>query len=461
MTTMRLTRIADIWGPGGAADAEAAASRVRSPQLFVLFFRLVVALPNFLLKQPGLGATLGDLLRTTDIAAAFCLFAYALVRTGPYSRISPQEGLLLVFLFGSLLASAAFYSFIAMSPLYVGRMGLAELLYPLRHIFLFTPVLLALSLQVERRRLARLGLATFALSALFVVAMTLLYSSGGGWFEAKQSISLSFGGKRTLFMKRMGGIVGETGAYGFHSMFVWYGLIFFAFLSRLRTLGFVLLGLTPLWLALVFVPSQTRIIIPACLVFLLAAIFNPALMRLRTAILVTLAGVGVFAMLIGLQGLMTLRLPVGGVALVRLVDLVSGHDSADSLTSGRLSHWIEILQLWLQNPFFGYSYRSMNFLLEYPTENFFVHGLSEYGLILFSVFCLFLVRLWLGVGRTARSRPELAPAGAVLRAIMISSMVNWQVNDLNTYYQTFPMLLALIALFINLRWTRSTAERPD
>jgi|TARA_B100002003_G_scaffold205199_1_gene198509 hypothetical protein len=451
MTTLRLTQLAGIRGIDFAESVEDAATRVRSPQMFTLFFLLVLFTPHFLLKLPWLGETVGDMLRTTDIAAAFCLFAYALVRTGSTSRISRQEALLIVFLFGSLLASAAFYTYIFMNPGYVGRVGATELLYPLRHIFLFAPVLLALTLQTERQLLSRLGLATFVLSALFIVAMTALYSGGGGWFEAKQSISQSFGNVQTLYMKRMGGIVGETGAYGFHSMFVWYGLIFFAFLSRLTALGYLLLALTPVWLVFVFVPSQTRIIIPACLVFLLAAMFNPVLMRRRTAILVVLAGVAVLAALIGLQGILTMQIPIGGVALMRLVDLFSGASSADSLTSGRLDHWIEILHLWLQNPFFGYSYRSMNFLLEYPTENFFVHGLSEYGLILFSLFCLFLARLWIGVGRTVRSRPELTRAGAVLQAIMISAMVNWQVNDLNTYYQSFPMLLAMIALFMNLR----------
>ena len=45
------------------------------------------------------------------------------------------------FLFGSLLASAAFYTYIFMNPGYVGRVGATELLYPLRHIFLFAPVM--------------------------------------------------------------------------------------------------------------------------------------------------------------------------------------------------------------------------------------------------------------------------------------------------------------------------------
>ena len=423
--------------------------RACSPFVSGALFFLACGVPHFVISLPGGG----DMARSTDFVAAACLALYAFVRTSAASRITSQEFLLLFFLFGTTMVSVAFYMIAFFVPAWVARVGLEQMLYVLRHIFLFSPALLALALQTERRKMARWGLMIFALAAVFIIFMTVMYSRSR-WFQANQSITLSFGGLNMAYYKRMGGLVGESGAYGFHAMFVWYGLIFFAYLSRLNRLAVILLIATPVWLAFVYVPSQTRIILPACAVFLLAMSLQRPIMRPTTAAFVIAGFCAAFAAIIASSMMGGWNLPFGGAAFTRLSALASGGMDADGVTSGRLSHWAEIMPWVLQNPLFGYGYRSTRFLVMVATENVFIQGMMEYGLILFSVMCLWIIRLWISVGRTGRERPELAPAAATLRAIMLAAFVQWQFNDINTYYQTFPMLLAIIAMFTTLREER-------
>ncbi len=432
-----------------------ARTRVRSPALLYILFFTTLFLPQFFLSVPGLP----EIARTTDFAAGLCLALYA------YTRMrAPQAGrsetLLLFFLAGTVVVSVGALTMMTLSPELAMRLDLERTLYPVRHLFLFAPALFAMALQAPRRRLVALGLFTFACAAAFVVLMTVAYyASGRELFQGRQSIQYGRG-QGFVYFKRMGGVVGETGAYGFHATFVFYALTLFVFMRGLTRLGYLLLAMTPVWLLMVFASSQTRIVLPAGMIFLAAALLNRDLFRRRTALTLVVMAAALPALYLALLGMLDLPLPVDRVTLLRFEALLSGEASADALTSGRWQHWGGVLRLWLENPVLGYGYRNVSFILGHAVENFFLQGLSEYGLVVFAVLCAFLVRLWLGVRAASRLSPEMGRAGAVLQAMLLAAFVQWQVNDINTYYQTFPMLLALGVLFGAQAERAEPAARP-
>jgi hypothetical protein len=75
----------------------------------------------------------------------------------------------------------------------------------------------------------------------------------------------------------------------------------------------------------------------------------------------------------------------------------------------------------------------------------------DYGVFVFAIFLAFAIWLWRAVSTARLARigavEREARAGAVLRAILVASFIQWQVNDINTFFQAFPILLMVAVLF--------------
>ena len=123
------------------------------PALFAAVFVLVFLIPQFFASLPGLPG----IVRPTDLVGVFCLGLYAVLRLTVKSRLNPIELLLLLFLLWSFVVSAAGVGVISLLPRYSRNLGLEQALYPIRHLFIFGPALLAFALKPPRRTTANGG----------------------------------------------------------------------------------------------------------------------------------------------------------------------------------------------------------------------------------------------------------------------------------------------------------------
>ncbi|MEM6438921.1 MAG: O-antigen ligase family protein [Pseudomonadota bacterium] len=435
------------------------------PSLFVGMFLLIFFVPQFFAQFPGMP----EFLRPADIVGAACLAIYAVLRLTVKRNVNPAERLLLLFLLWSFVVSSAGLVLIGSMPEYARKMGVEQVLYPVRHLFIFGPGLLAFALKPPPRAFVRLGLFAFTAAAIFVIFMTLAYMAGSDAFNAHQSLRdggiVGAAPSSPLlgnYFKRMGGIVGESGAYAFHGLFVIAALTVFAFLGGMSRLGYVLIAATPLWALMVFATSQSRILLLTLGAFLLVLLLDRRVVTRSLALTVCLAvaaAVGAAALLVVV---LDLSVPINPLLALRFQALLEGRVSGVQLTSGRLEHWGNVVELLAYNPVLGYGYRNVGFMLDHGVENFFLQGLSEFGFIGFVFFLAFLFRIWRAMGREMIGSPARDQrAKAVMRAMLAAALVQWQVNDINTYWLTFPMMIALSILVISHTgsWT-SAAARP-
>jgi len=278
--------------------------------------------------------------------------------------------------------------------------------------------------------------------------MTYMYSLGVDWYNAHQGLTVNDLSQRFYF-RRMGGIPGESGAYAFHGMFMWAFFLFFVFLNRMNGLGYILFAMTPAWAFMIFATSQSRIVVLSTLTFIGVSLFDRALFLRRNGVLLSLfIGATFFGAFMAFQ-VFDADLPINRYVALRFEGIIAGNFEASKLSSGRTDNWLSVMNNWIYNPIFGYGYRNTAGLLGVPTENFFIQGLADYGLIVFVILCVFLFKLWMLLTFAAPGNvpASVGAAGGILRAFIVAAFVQWQVNDINTYWQTFPMMLAICVLF--------------
>lgn len=417
---------------------------IKSHFIFTIIFCLIFLIPQFIGSIPGLP----EFARMSDFSSAAALSLYIFIRSLVQIPFSRAEVWLIAFIFGSLVVSVGAVVVFSLLPKYSLKLDIEHALFPIRHLFLFSPALIAFIFVPNKFVFQKLGLTVAFVSVLFILFMSYMYSIGINKYDAHQGLSINEI-NRGFYFKRMGGIPGESGAYAFHAFFVWAFFLFFVFLNRMWFIGYFLLASTPAWSLLIFTTSQSRIIVLTTIAFLISTLFDRSLFKRRNGILIALF---IGSLLLGTFGaleIFDIEIPINRYVLMRFEGILAGNFEASQLSSGRVDNWIEVLGYWLYNPLLGYGYRNAGSLLDVPAENFFVQGLAEYGIIVFGILCVFLFKIWklLRAASPGNVPNSVAASGGILRAFMVAAFVQWQVNDINTYWQTFPMMLALCVLF--------------
>lgn len=427
-----------------SADAgfarDAARPRGASGVLLGLVLVLVLMVPSFFVSVPG-GP---EILRSTDLIGAICIGLYVMIRTRPH-RLAQVERLLLAFLFSSTalaLGAFAWYATDADNALILGN---RSLLYQLRLVLILAPALLACALALRPETFARLGLAFMAVAVLWICWMMFAYATGNRAYDAWQSLYLESGGRRFYF-KRLGGLIGETGHFSFHATLAFCLLMTFAFLRGLTRLGYALVLLFPVFFAVLYLLSQARIGLITGPAVLLTIVFSGVFFSRAQRVLVGLAA----ATLALAPVLLQWRIEAGSLFLLRFRALLEGDVTVNE---ARFRGWVSSLEYLAYNPILGHGHRNVAMLSGDGTENFFLAGWADFGLVIFAVLIAFLVAATRPLFATrltdlaAHSGADFARAVAVMRGTVIAAFLQWQVNDLITYFIGFPMLLFCIIYF--------------
>ena len=423
---------------------------VQRQDFMALFLFLTLFIPSFVVSIPGLP----DVARTSDFIGLFCVIAYA----WSGGRVQRGEALLLLHLGGMFVISYGALLALSGIPEFAGAIETTNMLYPIRNLFLYAPALLAFHLAVPRDMLARLGFRFTLLAVLFVLVMCGFYIAGSELFNAHQTLETAAKeGVWSRRIHRLGGIVGETGAFGFHAVLVFELMVFFAFLGGRMRLAYALLFLSLPYVVFVYAQCQTRVSLANGLLFFAILVYSRDVMGRFQATFLTLFGaiaIGVFLWQEFAQNaqLVSAYVTADNLLLSRFAGLFSGEGEGLD-TSGRLEHWTEIVKWIGVNPIFGYGSRTLAIVLGYAMENFFLQGLADWGAVVFGLFIAFLVwlRRSLHMGDIPADGRFVAErrAGAALKAILVASFLQWQVNDINTFFQAFPMLGVVTILYVN------------
>jgi hypothetical protein len=226
---------------------------------------------------------------------------------------------------------------VSVIPAFAAELDALAPLHTLRALFIFAPALLAFRMDVDTRLLASVGIWLMAGAVLFVAFMMAVYASGSDAFDAHQTLADQTAGRWMRF-HRLGGIVGETGAFGYHALLVFQLLIFFAFLNGWFSAGYALLILFVPYAIFAFAFSQTRISLGNAIIFLVAILASRALFARHTAAMVSLALTAGLVLVLS-------RLFAGGAGqllLLRFEGILAGRFEESVDTSGRIEHWLNI-----------------------------------------------------------------------------------------------------------------------
>ena len=308
----------------------------------------------------------------------------------------------------------------------------------LRYLFILTP-LATLSLFRLRRSMARdvatvVGFAT----SLGVVASIILFARGWTGFDAHQTYVAASGAR----LARLGGIVGESGAFGAYSYVGAVGLVVAG--SRVVRPAFVGIASVAV-LAVSYELSLTRITLALAAVHIVAVakIVLETEGRTRTVVVGAVALALVAAAVLTERNLVESLLDgsVGSNGIDRLASSASG--TGRTLTSGRSDNWASLLPEIVKSPLFGHGYRSSLHLEGANTENLFIAAGYDFGLVGGLLFLGLLLR----IGQRIWDR--CATLGTVeriaLRSMLLGLMIQWQVNDVASYHQAFPLAALLLA----------------
>ncbi len=419
------------------------ATRARGLGWLLLAAFATMAVPQVIFEVPGAP----ERLKSTDLLGFGCLLLYALIRTRQPLVGRRDEALLLAFIAWNMVA--AFVGFVIMSAL--GTATLGELILQfgrqIRFALIYAPALLAFTLPLDLRGFARIGTAAMALAVGMTLYVTFQYQRGDVDYFAHQTLIDETG----RFIRRLGGLPGETGAFSFNALVTYQLLVFFLALGGRRLAAQAALLAYPLFVGVVFYYAQARIgLAIGGLFFVLALGFS----RLFSGRALLLIGLGAAAAVM----LAVWRYDPGANTrmLLRLSGLWTG-EVAD-VTSGRLEHWGEALDLWLVNPIFGYGHGNSIFILGHSVENLVLQALADYGLVGAALLGLLLVRL----GGPLFSRSSaFGTANMLLAATAVTTLLQWQVNDINTFNQTFPVLALVVVMQRRLLRAERAAAGPE
>jgi O-antigen ligase len=403
---------------------------------------VVMAAPQIVFAVPGAP----EQLKSTDLLGFGCLLLYALIRARRPLVGRRDEALLLAFMAWNMVA--AFVGFLVMTATGIATLGelIVQFGRQIRFALIYAPALLAFVLPLDQRGFARIGTLAMLVAVAMTLYVTLQYRNGDADYFAHQSLIDETG----RYIKRLGGLTGETGAFSFNALVTYQLLAFFLALGGRRLMAQAALLAYPLFVGVVFYFAQARIGLAIGALFFLLAIGMSGLFSRRALLLIALGAAAAIALAVWRVD------PANSRLLLRLAGLWSG-EIAD-VTSGRLEHWGEALDLWILNPFFGYGHGNSILILGHSVENLALQALVDYGLIGAALLGLLLIRI--GGPLFSRSGAH-GTANMLLAATAATTLLQWQVNDINTYNQTFPILAMVVVMQRRLLLAERAAAGPE
>ncbi|MDA8744868.1 hypothetical protein N9N28_09580 [Rubripirellula amarantea] len=339
-------------------------------------------------------------------------------------------------------------------------MSLRMLLDDNRHLYLLdtpqlgrlfsihVPLFLVAAMPLDRKWLTRCLIVFGALAVAVTLIIATLYHFGSTAFDAHQTFQRDGG---ELF-HRLGGLQGETGAFAFNATIgIQILLAGLAMAGRKRLFWIGLWCVLPVYLAFIYHESLVRVSVLNTLVFFAFSVLgvNHSAAKSR------------FAMrgFVLLGAMLVLLLSVTEYPILDVeIERANMDGNLNQLSSGRVAHWIAGIEQTFDSPtyaIFGMGYRAPEFVLGHPVENFFVFHLATYGLLGSALFfALYGVLAW----PTVRSALRGDFASGIFTAMMLAVVMQWQVNDVNLYYQTFPVLLFFSAWFASINWQENASR---
>ena len=352
---------------------------------------ILIFLPQFILKTD----LFDGLLTTSDIVGT----VFLVLATFSFKRFSN-----LVIAYLSLILYVVTIG--VCSVLYRADGGELILAYCLRLLLITSPVLLSprfFSIPVIHLRY----LLIFAL--LFNIIILVQYIDGSQLFVSNHTRIDEFGS----YISRFGGLPLETGAFAFNSYLLFmFSLLLMKYANSNGVLRYTL-PVAVIEIALGYIASTARVIFLGPLI---AFLFKFSRNVLFKVLFITVA---VFIIAYAANNL-TLGM-------------------FNELMSARIEHWFAAFDLISKNPsniLFGYGYHMGIFVLELPIVNFFLVNLIELGIFGTLLLIIFIMILLYPIYRSRVNNIDkflLYLWGGVFLLSLF--------NDVNTYYQSVPLLL--------------------
>jgi len=381
------------------------------------YFSLLV--PQILIKP------LGGNISTIDMLAPLIL-AFCFLKTKIHlNSVSKWLIVFIIYLLTSFFINAVTYGY---SSLYLDRSTVL-----LRTVAIWGPLFLVPYLPADGFPKAARWFAIISISATAFASAA--YTIGYDGFNAHQT--LQFAGTKGL-TQRLGGFVGETGNFAFTAFVGFaFAVVFLVSCENKfrKRIFYAVIAAISFYLALRGSVARVMILNVATLFTMLYfSKFANGYVKLFTLFL------GSFAVAFVSQNLEALS---KFRALERLFSSNTG--SFNALSSGRGAHWVNSIELWtldLSNLLFGVGNRMSGQILGHVVENVFIYHLVSYGVIGTIIFFIFFATLLAPILKYSLRKNPIAQG---MFAIWFSVLIQWQFNDINHFYQTFPALILLTA----------------
>ncbi|HBT3010391.1 TPA: hypothetical protein MBE92_002972 [Klebsiella pneumoniae] len=391
---------------------------------------IVIVLPQVILKPIG-----GDL-SIVDIGApmviAYCIFRHRL-------KLPPPQKYLLIFIFYLLV------SFLTMM-LFGGIEYQESSPYLIRMVSLYAPVFLVPYLSDDETQFVKFGKVFVVISLIATVVIIALYISGWTGVSAHQTTESDDG----LTVNRLGGLPGESGAFAYNILFVFYmSLIVYLVAERKWIKKIVMFGGTLIVLFLSFKYSLARVIVICAGAVILCGYFFTSISIVKKYFLF------LFTFLVCSTSLFFVSPDSLDLSKYRLSNVAS--TDMNSVSSGRVSHWIDAVALYAESPFnvvFGVGHRMSVPFLGHAVENFFIQNLLDYGIVGTILFVIFLWFLLKPIIKNAKTKNGISVA---ILLVFTGIFLQWQFNDINTYYQTYPATLFFLSWWSQICRKRNAA----
>ena len=393
---------------------------------------IVIILPQVILKPIG-----GDL-SIVDIGApliiAYCVFRSQL-------KLPPPQKYLLVFIFYLLV------SYLIMM-LFGGVEYQESSPYLIRMLSLYAPIFLVPYLGNDEKQFVKFGRVFVVISLIATVVIIILYISGWTGVSAHQTTE----GDDGLKVNRLGGLPGESGAFAYNILFVFYmSLIVYLVAAKKWLIKIVSFGLTLVVLFLSFKYSLARVIVICAGAVIVCGYFFTSMSLIKKYFLFLMT------LLICSSAIFFVSPDSLDLSKYRLSNVAS--TDMNSVSSGRVSHWIDAVTLYVESPFniiFGVGHRMSVRFLGHAVENFFIQNLLDYGIVGTILFIMFLWVLLKPIIKDSRAKNGISVA---ILLVFTGIFLQWQFNDINTYYQTYPATLFFLSWWSQICRKRNAMDK--
>lgn len=384
---------------------------------FIIAF-IVIIVPQIILKPFG-----GDL-SIVDIGAPLVIFFCAIRKR---LNFPPSQLLLLLFIF------YVFSSYFIMMLFYEGEY-ISSSPYLIRMISMYAPVFLVPYMKREPEEFYHFGRVFVVVSLVVTTVIVVLYAIGWGNFNAHQTTENTDG----ITVNRLGGLAGESGAFAYNVLFIFYMVVIVYFAAEKKRYKQIISFITVMFVLFIsFKYSLARVIlICAGAVMFFGYLFSPVSLVKKYFVLF-------FAFLLCVIVSFYLTSSSLDLSTYRLSNL--SNTDLNSVSSGRVSHWMDAVALYTESPLnviFGVGHRMSVRFLGHAVENFFIQNLLDYGVIGTTIFVIFIWSLLKPIIKDARTKNGVSIAVLI---VFTGIFLQWQFNDINTYYQTYPATLFFLS----------------